>query len=114
MGAEGVSDPPVTVVNYGDTGAFTDGSVHAFQHIIEARERGFRMPLIFLVNANNSSISSRLSFEEDPEVAVQRIVDRFESFGDLMTPGRVTQAEDVAGGLEAIRKCVDDVLETGY
>ncbi|CAD7929159.1 unnamed protein product [Amoebophrya sp. A25] len=112
QGIEGVPDPPLTIVNYGDTGPFTDGNLHAMQHILEARERGLRMPLIFLVNANNSSISSRLAFEDQHE-SVQKIVDRFESFGSLLLPGRVTEAEDVAGGLQAIRACVDDALEHG-
>ncbi|CAD7941238.1 unnamed protein product [Amoebophrya sp. A120] len=109
QGIEGEANPGLTIVNFGDTGAFTDGAVHAFQHAIEAKERGLKMPLVFLVTANNSSISSRIALD-DPHAAVKRIEDRFTSFGFA---GRTTEAEDVAGGLAAIRACVEDTLETG-
>jgi hypothetical protein len=36
--------------------------MHMLQHIIEARERGINMPIIFLINANNSAISARLDY----------------------------------------------------
>ena len=50
---------------------------------------GLKMPVIFLVHANNSSISTRLA--ETEEESLQRIVKRFECWGDLMTPGQLTK-----------------------
>lgn len=70
------------------------------------------MPVVFLVNANNSSISTRLAFDS-PEESIKKIVDRFESFGSLLTPGTVSQAEDVAAGIRSVRGAVDATLETG-
>ena len=39
MGWEKMNQP-VTIINTGDTGPFTDGSMHMLQHVIEAQERG--------------------------------------------------------------------------
>lgn len=69
------------------------------------------MPMIFMVNANNSSISSRIDMESSEE-AVNKIIQRFEGFG-VMSSGHVTPAEDAGAGLAAVRKAVDDALETG-
>ena len=59
MGLEGIK-PPVTIINTGDTGPFTDGAMHMLQHFMEAKEMGMAMPVIFVVHANNSSISTRI------------------------------------------------------
>lgn len=37
---EGMENPPLTIVNYGDSGPFTDGHMHAMIHCQEANERG--------------------------------------------------------------------------
>jgi len=96
---------PITILNCGDTGPFTDGNMSLLQHFIECREQGYDFPLIWQVNSNNSSISQRLSLEEDG--AVQRIRRRFELMG---IPGiEVTHADDVAGGIESMRSAVDAV-----
>merc|ERR1719491_681043 len=75
------------------------------------------MPLLFLVNSNNSAISARLDYGEhqgdDGEYAVQRIQERFAKWGDLVAPGFTSWAEDPAAGVESIRKAVDQVFETG-
>ncbi len=117
MGREGMR-APVTVVNSGDTGFFTDGAIHALNHIAEARELGYAMPLIYLINSNNSAISARLDYGEkygdNGDYAVKRIEKRFEMWGEnLMHPGFTTWANDVSGGMEAMRMAVDQVLETG-
>jgi len=116
MGKEGIP-APVTVINTGDTGHFTDGMMHALQHIIEAGEQGYPMPLIFQINANNSAISARIDYGDhygdDGEYGVQRIKKRFEMFGGLFNEGFITHAEDVAGGIQSMRSAVDQVLETG-
>jgi hypothetical protein len=44
---------PVTILSSGDTGFFTDGALNSVQHLVEASERGFKMPIIYLVNMNN-------------------------------------------------------------
>ena len=51
MGLEGIK-PPVTIINTGDTGPFTDGAMHMLQHFMEAKEMGMAMPVIFVVHAN--------------------------------------------------------------
>jgi pyruvate/2-oxoglutarate dehydrogenase complex dihydrolipoamide acyltransferase (E2) component len=117
MGKEGMR-PPVTVLNTGDTGFFTDGAIHALQHIAEARELGYAMPLIYLINSNNAAISARLDYGErygdNGDYAVERIEKRFEMWGErLIEPGFTTWAHDVSGGIEAMRMAVDQVLETG-
>lgn len=106
MNLEKHPDPPVTVIASGDTGFFTDGALMAVQHLAEARERGFRMPIVFLVHANNSSISSRLG-------GVDRVLERFRSFGSLVDEGFVTRAEDVKGGIQAMRQASDQARKTG-
>lgn len=115
-GLEG-RNQPLRIINTGDTGPFTDGMMHALQHIIEAQERGIKMPLLFMVNSNNSAISARLDYGEhqgdDGEYAVQRIQERFAKWGDLVAPGSTSWAEDPADGIESIRKSVDQVFETG-
>jgi pyruvate/2-oxoglutarate dehydrogenase complex dihydrolipoamide acyltransferase (E2) component len=116
MGNEGIP-APVTVINTGDTGHFTDGMMHALQHIIEAAEKGYPMPLIFQINANNSAISARIDYGDHygdgGEYGVQRVKKRFQMFGDLFNEGFITHAEDVAGGIQSMRSAVDQVLETG-
>jgi pyruvate/2-oxoglutarate dehydrogenase complex dihydrolipoamide acyltransferase (E2) component len=116
MGKEGIP-APVTIINTGDTGHFTDGMMHALQHIIEAAEQGYPMPLIFQINANNSAISARIDYGDHygdgGEYGVQRIKKRFQMFGHLFNEGFVTHAEDVAGGVQSMRNAVDQVLETG-
>jgi hypothetical protein len=116
MGVEGMNQP-VTVINTGDTGPFTDGAMHCLQHMIEAAERGYHMPIIFLINANNSAISSRIDYGDhygdNGDYGIERIQKRFDMWGGLVNPGFTTHAEDVAGGIESMRKAVDLVLETG-
>lgn len=106
---------PVTIVNFGDSGPFTDGGMHAWQHAIEAAERGYPMPMIFLCHSNNSSISSRLSvgWGDDPAAAVKRIEDRFKMWGPVLGEGFTTKAEDVPGGMLAMRDAVDQVMQSG-
>jgi pyruvate/2-oxoglutarate dehydrogenase complex dihydrolipoamide acyltransferase (E2) component len=116
MGVEGIP-APVTVINTGDTGHFTDGMMHALQHIIEAAERGYAMPLIFQINANNSAISARIDYGDhygdNGDYGVQRVKKRFQMFGDLFNEGFITHAEDVSGGIQSMRSAVDQVLATG-
>jgi len=117
MGLDGIQQP-LTILNAGDTAPFTDGAMSTLQHVMEASERGVSMPIIFLVNANNSAISARLSGDagdalKDAEEGVQRIKQRFDFWGELMNPGFVTQAEDVVEGVQMMRDAVDQVLATG-
>jgi len=105
--------PPVTVIASGDTGFYTDGAMHATAHLVEAKERGLPMPLIFLINANNSSISSRLGSGDSQEAHVEKLCERFASYSSLIDPGFVCHAPDVGGGIKAMQQAVDQVLETG-
>jgi len=109
---------PLTIMNAGDTLSFTDGAMSMLQHMIEASERGIKMPIIFMINSNNSSISSRLSNGtgdalRDSEEGVRRIEERIAHWGKAVGPGFRTSATDVAGGVQAMRDAVDQVLETG-
>jgi hypothetical protein len=54
-----IPPPPVTVLCAGDTSFSTDGALNSIQHLVEASERGFKMPIVYLVNMNNSAISTR-------------------------------------------------------
>ena len=106
MGLEGIK-PPVLLVNTGDTGAFTDGMTHALQHFIEASEKGFPMPVIFLQFANNSAISSRIDYGkkwgDGGDFGVNRIQERFRQFGPLFNEGFVTHASDPGAGAQSVR-----------
>ncbi|CAD7938323.1 unnamed protein product [Amoebophrya sp. A25] len=118
MGTLGVT-PPVTVIASGDTGMYTDGAMHAIAHLVEARERGYAMPLIFLIHANNSSISSRVGRDDGSssstgsDYGLKKLVERFESYRSLIDPGFVSWAPDVAGGIESMQRAVDQVCATG-
>jgi len=115
-GLEGLPQP-LRIISTGDTGPFTDGAMHALQHMIEAEERGIKIPLLFLVNSNNSAISARIDYGQhqgdDGDFGVHRIQDRFSRWGSLVEPGFTSWAEDPAEGIEAIRKAVDQIFETG-
>ncbi|CAD7964295.1 unnamed protein product [Amoebophrya sp. A25] len=116
MGVEGM-DAPVTVINTGDTGFFTDGAMHALQHFVEAAERGYKMPVIFSINSNNAAISARLDYGQSygdlGDAAVERIQKRFEMWDKLIDPGYTTWAHDMKGGIESMKKAADQVMETG-
>merc|ERR1719183_580279 len=110
LGREG-RDAPVTLINSGDSGPFTDGAMHCFQHIIEAEERGYRMPIVFLVSANNACISTRMDDGDWGETAGAKLVERrFRRYG---FDGFVTPAEDVAAGMRSVRQAVDLAMESG-
>jgi pyruvate/2-oxoglutarate dehydrogenase complex dihydrolipoamide acyltransferase (E2) component len=110
MGLEG-RDPPVVLINSGDSGPFTDGAMHCFQHIIEAEERGYRMPIVFLVSANNACISTRMDDGDWGGMTGAKLVERrFRRYG---FEGFVTPAEDVAAGMRSVRQAVDLALESG-
>jgi pyruvate/2-oxoglutarate dehydrogenase complex dihydrolipoamide acyltransferase (E2) component len=112
-GYEGINQP-LRIINTGDTGPFTDGAMHALQHMIEAQERGIKMPLLFLVHSNNSAISARLDYGgSNGEDAITRIKERFAKWGDLVAPGFVAEADDPCAGVESVRKAVDQIFETG-
>lgn len=49
MGREGMT-APVTIMNTGDTGFFTDGAMHALQHFAEAAENGYNYVWGFLMH----------------------------------------------------------------
>lgn len=109
---------PVTILASGDTGMFTDGALNSVQHLVEASERGFKMPLIYLVQMNNSAISTRYDKGrnyglDDLDVALLKQENRFAQYSALIDPGFVTDASDMVGGIESMRKAVDQVLETG-
>lgn len=109
---------PVTVMATGDTGFFTDGALNSVQHLVEASERGFKMPLIYLVNMNNSAISTRLDKGrtygmDDQDVCLMKLENRFAQYGDLIEPGFVNRANDMREGITEMRQAVDQVLETG-
>lgn len=116
MGREGIK-PPVTVIHTGDTGAFTDGAMHALQHMFEAAEEGYSMPIIFLISANNAAISSRIDYGahwgDNGDFGIKRIQERFEQWGPCINQGQTTWAEDVEGGIKSMRSAVDQVLDTG-
>lgn len=112
MGVEG-KKPPVLVINTGDTGIFTDGTMHLIQHVVEGLERGFDMPVVFLTFCNNSAISARIDYgahDDDPMYGVRRVEQRFKTYGDIFVEGGVTSAGDVAGGIESFRGVVDRVV----
>ena len=72
------------IINTGDTGPFTDGAMHALNHIYEGVERGYKMPIIFAIHANNSAISARIDYGmhgDDPMFGVRRIEKRFQMWG---------------------------------
>ncbi|CAD7960440.1 unnamed protein product [Amoebophrya sp. A120] len=116
MGKENM-EAPVTILNTGDTGFFTDGAMHALQHFAEAREQGYKMPMIFLINANNSAISARFDYGgkygDLGEYGVKRIHERFELWSNLIDKGFETWAHDMNSGIDAMKKACDQVLETG-
>lgn len=104
-------EPPVTIINAGDTTFFTDGAMHALQHIVEAREKGYKMPFIFQINANNSAISARFDYGkkwgDDGDFGVQRIQERFDYWSSLIDPGYTTWVDDLEGGIKAMRAATD-------
>lgn len=77
-----------------------------------------QLPLIYLVNMNNSAISTRYdkgrTYGVDGiDVCLLKIENRFAQYKGLIDPGYVTDATDMTGGMDAMRQAVDQVLETG-
>lgn len=110
--------PPVTILATGDTGMFTDGALNSIQHLVEANERGLRMPLVYLVSMNNSAISTRFDKGrtyglEEQDVCLMKLENRFAQYSSLIDPGFVNRTQDMREGIIEIRKAVDQVLETG-
>eukprot|EP00392_Amoebophrya_sp_AT5.2_P000465 g466.t1 len=75
------------------------------------------MPMIFLINSNNAAISARFDYGQHygdmGDYGVKRIHQRFKLWSDLIDPGFETWAHDMHGGIEAMKKAADQVLETG-
>jgi len=88
------------------------------QHLVEASERGFKMPLVYLVNMNNSAISTRLDKGrtygmDDQDICLMKLENRFAQYGDLIEPGFVNRAADMREGIIEVRRAIDQVMETG-
>ena len=71
------------------------------------------MPMIFQINANNAAISARFDYGkhygDNGDFGVARILERFDHWKGLIDPGFCSWAEDVSGGINAMRAAVDQV-----